>query len=564
MNWYSGSVPDAVSEAKRHNKVFLVYIEGDDDLSKQMTATYNDPVVKEKLSFQNCVALKLSANSVSHRQFSEIYPVLVIPSSFFIGRNGIPLEILTGSLEPKDFCVKLDKVFELHADENKVAQSSQNNSPTSENASPPETSTSPSEGPSSSATAAHVPENTSINKVQSEEESKRLPEDTVTASESTSSSGNIATASETTQAVSSSKGDAQSPSPSQESSASSSTEGVPSIASSSTEEKPSLEDRVERAKALMEERRILKEIEENEKEKREEIERRKLGKALQQAQQSRQDAELKEWAINRAKEKEEERLAKERVRAQIAQDRAERAAKFQQEKARELEALKEKENAVLRAEQERADREAALRSTLAHLQFRLPSGSSVTHQFPADATLEEARQYVIRDVRPSCGSFTLCTTFPRRHFTENNYAETLRDLQLAPTATLLILPAAATVPREAGFLNYLLWTLLTPFLLVWRVFTSWFRGNTTVGRGQPPPPPPPHQSSGASQPGSSNSQQTAPKNPNQNRAASAAKQPSQRKDQGFYRQDGNIFRLSGQQNDDDDNNTWNGNSTQQM
>lgn len=29
MEWYSGSIPDAVGEAKRNNKLFLVYIEGE-------------------------------------------------------------------------------------------------------------------------------------------------------------------------------------------------------------------------------------------------------------------------------------------------------------------------------------------------------------------------------------------------------------------------------------------------------------------------------------------------------------------------------------------------------
>lgn len=52
-----------------------------------------------------------------------------------------------------------------------------------------------------------------------------------------------------------------------------------------------------------------------------ELERRSAGRALQRAQQQQKDNELKEWAQNRAKEKEEERLAREKVKALIAQDR---------------------------------------------------------------------------------------------------------------------------------------------------------------------------------------------------------------------------------------------------
>lgn len=46
-----------------------------------------------------------------------------------------------------------------------------------------------------------------------------------------------------------------------------------------------------------------------------------MGKAIQQAEQTKQEKEMQEWAKSRAKEKEEERLAREKVKAMIAQDR---------------------------------------------------------------------------------------------------------------------------------------------------------------------------------------------------------------------------------------------------
>ena len=42
---------------------------------------------------------------------------------------------------------------------------------------------------------------------------------------------------------------------------------------------------------------------------------------MQQAQLSKKEVEMQEWAKNRAKEKEEERLAREKVKSMIAQDR---------------------------------------------------------------------------------------------------------------------------------------------------------------------------------------------------------------------------------------------------
>lgn len=42
-----------------------------------------------------------------------IDPVLIIPSSYFIGVNGAPIEIVTGSLVPSEFAAKIDKIFEV-------------------------------------------------------------------------------------------------------------------------------------------------------------------------------------------------------------------------------------------------------------------------------------------------------------------------------------------------------------------------------------------------------------------------------------------------------------------
>ena len=63
-------------------------------------------------------------------------------------------------------------------------------------------------------------------------------------------------------------------------------------------------------------------MEEKEKEKSKEIERRQLGKDLQRLQEQRQDQERREAAESRKREREEERLARERVREQIARDRS--------------------------------------------------------------------------------------------------------------------------------------------------------------------------------------------------------------------------------------------------
>jgi hypothetical protein len=44
-----------------------------------------------------------------------------------------------------------------------------------------------------------------------------------------------------------------------------------------------------------------------------------------------------------------------------------------------------------------------------------------------------------------CREFAMSTTFPRREFGANEDGQTLRDLQLVPTAVILILPVRLCV-----------------------------------------------------------------------------------------------------------------------
>ncbi|GIY58880.1 UBX domain-containing protein 4 [Caerostris extrusa] len=303
------------------------------------------------------------------------------------------------------------------------------------------------------------------------------------------------------------------------------------------------------AKVLVEAQRQQKAQEEKEKEQQDEINRRNVGKAIQQAQQTRHENELKEWAKNRAKEKEEERLAREKVKAMIAQDRAERAAKYQQHK--EAEQAERERIARNREETEKAMRNAAMSSNDARIQFRMPDGSFTTHCFSADVPLEEARRFVREVIQPPFSHFSLCTTFPRRHFTELNYSESLRDLQLAPSAVLLILPerAVTNVTPGTSFISSIFWTLMSPFTTVWNFIRSFFPGNI----------PEPDHSTRTEAP--SNSQEASSKN---NQPSNTTRQSNEgRKESPFAKREGNIFRINNQ-SDDDENNTWNGNSTQQM
>merc|ERR1719383_357965 len=112
---------------------------------------------------------------------------------------------------------------------------------------------------------------------------------------------------------------------------------------------------------MLERRRQQKSLAEKEKEKNSELERRNLGKNLQEFKRQQEEEEAKRLAAERRREKDEEAKARERVRQQIAQDRVEKAARFGQMAKEEEEKRKQKEAERRQREAAEAERLAAAR-----------------------------------------------------------------------------------------------------------------------------------------------------------------------------------------------------------
>jgi len=284
-----------------------------------------------------------------------------------------------------------------------------------------------------------------------------------------------------------------------------------------TSSSTSLEERVARAKQLVAQRQEEREKEGKEKEKNEEMERRKLGQVLQEREREKEERELRKAALEKKKDKEEEKAAREAVRAAIEEDRQARKAKYDAEKVETERKRAEKEKENLAAAAAAAEVTAAERASIARIQFRLPDGRNMTKQFPADSPLAELYTSVTSDMDTGFTSFTLSTTFPRRQLDLEDRSTSLRQLQMAPSATVLVIPKASTVSTlGGGDLSSFLWLLLSPLTLLWTFLTSLFAGQPS-------------------------SQPTA--------------QPAR---------PGGIGRLRRTEADDDDTNTYNGNSTQQQ
>ncbi|XP_060785270.1 zinc-binding protein A33-like isoform X3 [Neoarius graeffei] len=121
MRWFEGSIPAAIATSKQHSSVFVVVIAGDDEQSTQMLSSWEDERVAELTN--NCfIAIKVDAKSETCVQFSQIYPVVCIPSSFFIGDNGIPLEIIAGGVSAEELINRKRKVKQAQHTERQIKE----------------------------------------------------------------------------------------------------------------------------------------------------------------------------------------------------------------------------------------------------------------------------------------------------------------------------------------------------------------------------------------------------------------------------------------------------------
>ncbi|KAF4026502.1 hypothetical protein G4228_018581 [Cervus hanglu yarkandensis] len=464
MLWFQGAIPAAIASAKRSGAVFVVFVAGDDEQSTQMAASWEDEKVTEASS-NSFVAIKIDTKSEACLQFSQIYPVVCVPSSFFIGDSGIPLEVIAGSISADELVTRIHKVRQMHSlkGEASLANGSQ------------------SEGSVSTPSASFEHNNTSENCQSRNVELCETPSSSDTKSDS-------ATGGE-----------------------SSSQTTVSQEPSGCSNQRPTedLTVRVERLTKKLEERREEKRKEEEQREIKKEIERRKTGKEMLDYKRKQEEELTKRMLEERNREKAEDRAARERIKQQIALDRAERAARFAKTKE-EVEAAKAAALLAKQAEMEvRRDTSTKERSTVARIQFRLPDGSSFTNQFPSDAPLEEARQFAAQAGRPT----------------------------------------TSMVHSSSGDFWTLLGTVLYPFLAIWRLISNFLFSN----------PPPAQTSVRAASLETSNLASSS----NSEKREPVRKRVLEKRGEDF-KKEGKIYRLRTQDDGEDENNTWNGNSTQQM
>ncbi|NWZ64946.1 UBXN4 protein, partial [Acrocephalus arundinaceus] len=497
----------------------VLCLAGEDEQSTEMAARWEDEKVTEAAS-DSFVAIKIDTKSEACLQFSQIYPVVCVPSSFFIGDNGIPLEVIAGSVSVEELVTSIHKVKQMHTGK---GWPSENGSQAS--------------APCPSSQSDGAPESAQSRAGVCDSPEAVMPETTASSGNDESNSGQASQ--EATNSADEQANDAQ-----------------PVNDLTLKVERQTFHFVLKfRLTKRLEERREEKRKEEEQKEIKKEIERRKTGKEMLEYKRRQEEELTKRMLEERNREKAEEKAARERIRQQIAMDRAERAARFAKSKE-EAEAAKaaalQAKQAEIEARKEAAQRE---RSAIARIQFRLPDGSSFTNQFPSEARLEEARQFAAQTVGNTYGNFSLATMFPRREFTKEDYGKKLLELELAPSASVVLLPAgrpATSVVQASGSdLWKFLGTILYPLLAVWRFISNFLFTS-----------PPPSQPSVRSAHQQDHSAPSTSGSIEQSRQAVRKRVVEKRGED--FKKEGKIYRLRTQDDGEDENNTWNGNSTQQM
>ncbi|XP_039965897.1 UBX domain-containing protein 4 [Bactrocera tryoni] len=555
MNWYKGNIAEAVAESKAKNAIFVVYVEGKDESTQKLSNFINAQKIREKLESDDFVAIKIESDSQAYMQFATIYQVVPVPSIFFIGKTGTPLEIGTGIIA---------SIGELEEKINKVLTLSGHSTPSTQ----------------SSATFITAEQNAAASKLTAQKESK----DTLSADKTPPS-----TSKSTTERVSAVKPDDQTEivcdgdvcykKPKEEKEDIVPADEKPQCSTNQGENQNEVDAKaqMEEARKKMEEQRRKRIEEEKQLEKERELRRRREGKEMQSLQEWQRGQELKELKENIRREKLEEMAARERIRAQIAADRAERAQKFS--------TPRDESGAATSSELGTKSGGGSIVNPVTpdstRIQFRFASGSTAAHVFNVQDTLGKLREYVRTDLLPGTGikDFTLATTYPKRELNIEHDEQSLTELSLFPSAVILIIgkestsSPAAIIARSGGLLNIFTTLVMAILSPVFSVFG--YLKNFATGGGQKN-----NNESGANKRANeeAGAQHDAAKRRNMERFGggvatgsilgnnASSSDDTEKGESKPYRRYGssNIHRLTDHKDSDDENATWNGNSTQQQ
>lgn len=312
------------------------------------------------------------------------------------------------------------------------------------------------------------------------------------------------------------------------------------------------------ARARLKDLQEKREEDAKEKEKQDEMARRRLGQQMLLDKQKKDEELIRKQAEEVRRDKLEQQKLQEKLKAQIQQDREEKRRKYEQ-------------NQVTPSSQPATTTTTAappsvtpVNYTRSRLQFRLTDGSFYTEDFSAEAHMSDVYSY-LQETLPADqyrhGSYVLRTTHTRVTLTREETG-TLKELELVPTAVLLVIPRGGNTSSPSSALtastsifqpiSLLFAWLMIQFNFVYQLITNrvFGGGATSAGAGDRRTPTRGQQS--------------------QSTTRNSPRSSANKTQKGNFRTDATesstIRRFHNTQDDSDDEEkrTWNGNSTQQM
>lgn len=115
---FNGSIIEAITEAKRQKKLFVVFVSGCNMESNQLeTSIWLDPRVADSIS-KYCILLHIVEGSTDATNFSALYPQKAAPCITAIGYNGVQLWQHGGFVSVDNLASSLEKAWlSLHVQE---------------------------------------------------------------------------------------------------------------------------------------------------------------------------------------------------------------------------------------------------------------------------------------------------------------------------------------------------------------------------------------------------------------------------------------------------------------
>lgn len=185
---------------------------------------------------------------------------------------------------------------------------------------------------------------------------------------------------------------------------------------------------------LAEKRALQSEQDKIDKKRNEEINRKKTKESQDIKEQLKIKESMKEAELKR-KEKAADIEAKRRIQAKIAADKEERRLKNEREKAQRAGQALPPVAAATPEPTPAATSKPASAYTETRLRLQTANGN-VMKTFPVDTTLFEVAAALNEESGMEVESFT--QTFPRKVFNNEFFGETLKDLKMVPSASLIV------------------------------------------------------------------------------------------------------------------------------